>query len=88
MVSRNKQALIAFVFCILFVVTTQAKSALGASLGKSTDLAGVASAKNLQKTVIRDVVLMLNCVFLASGACNSCFADVNCDGALMPADVV
>jgi|GEM_PF-2922094 len=35
-----------------------------------------------------DVVLMLNCVFLASGSCDLCFADVNCSGGLSPADVV
>lgn len=35
-----------------------------------------------------DVVLMLNCVFLASGNCGLCFADVNCSGDLTPADVV
>lgn len=41
-----------------------------------------------------DVVLMLNCVFLANGAgtiggdCNICYADVNCSGDLSPADVV
>ncbi|HLG94119.1 MAG TPA: HYR domain-containing protein, partial [candidate division Zixibacteria bacterium] len=35
-----------------------------------------------------DVVLMLNCVFLAAGNCGLCFADVDCDGQLSPADVV
>jgi hypothetical protein len=35
-----------------------------------------------------DVVLMLNCVFLASGSCDLCFADVNCSGGLSSADVV
>ncbi len=35
-----------------------------------------------------DVVLMLTCVFLASGSCDLCFADVNCSGGLSPADVV
>ncbi len=35
-----------------------------------------------------DVVSMLNCVFLASGSCDLCFADVNCTGDLSPADVV
>ncbi len=35
-----------------------------------------------------DVVLMLNCVFLATGSCDLCFADVNCSGNLSPADVV
>ncbi|MGE5693375.1 MAG: IPT/TIG domain-containing protein, partial [Candidatus Zixiibacteriota bacterium] len=35
-----------------------------------------------------DVVLMLTCVFLASGSCDLCFADVNCSGDLSPADVV
>ncbi len=35
-----------------------------------------------------DVVLMLNCVFLASGNCGLCFADVNCSGDFSPADVV
>ena len=34
-----------------------------------------------------DVVLMLNCVFLASGGCTVC-ADHNCDGNLSPSDVV
>lgn len=35
-----------------------------------------------------DAVLMLNCVFLATGDCDLCFADVNCSGGLSPADVV
>lgn len=35
-----------------------------------------------------DVVLMLNCVFTASGICGVCFTDVNCSGGLSPADVV
>lgn len=35
-----------------------------------------------------DVVLMLNCVFTASGICDICFTDVNCSGNLSPADVV
>ena len=35
-----------------------------------------------------DVVLMLNCVFLATGNCALFFTDLNCDGALSPADVV
>ncbi len=35
-----------------------------------------------------DVVLMLNCVFLATGDCGLCFADVNCSTDLSPADVV
>jgi len=35
-----------------------------------------------------DVVLLLNCVFLASGNCDLCFADANCSGDLSPADVV
>ena len=35
-----------------------------------------------------DVVLMLNCVYLASGSCDLCFADVNCSADLSPADVV
>ena len=35
-----------------------------------------------------DVVLMLNCVFLAQGNCAFCFADLNCSGDLSPADVV
>ncbi len=40
-----------------------------------------------------DVSLMLNCVFLNSGAgtaggdCNPCYADANCSGGLSPADV-
>ncbi|MGH8004393.1 MAG: IPT/TIG domain-containing protein, partial [Limisphaerales bacterium] len=35
-----------------------------------------------------DVVLMLTCVFSATGNCDLCFADVNCSGGLSPADVV
>jgi hypothetical protein len=35
-----------------------------------------------------DVVLMLECVFLATGECDLCFADVNCSGGLSSADVV
>ena len=35
-----------------------------------------------------DVTLELNCAFLGEGDCNLCFADVNCDGILSPADVV
>jgi hypothetical protein len=35
-----------------------------------------------------DVVLMLNCVFLGTGDCEFCYADVNCSGGLSPADVV
>lgn len=35
-----------------------------------------------------DVMLTLNCVFLATGNCSLCFADVNCDGALTSSDVV
>ncbi len=35
-----------------------------------------------------DVVLMLNCVFLQSGNCATCFADANCDGGITPADTV
>lgn len=34
-----------------------------------------------------DVVRMQNCVFSASGNCDLCFADTNCDGALTGADV-
>lgn len=37
---------------------------------------------------LADAVLMLNCVFLNSGNCDPCFADVNCSGDLSPADVV
>ncbi len=33
-----------------------------------------------------DVVLELNCIFLASGSCTQ--ADLNCDGSLSPADVI
>ncbi len=35
-----------------------------------------------------DVTLELNCAFLGEGNCDLCFADVNCDGVLSPADVV
>jgi len=35
-----------------------------------------------------DVVLMLLCVFSASGACDLCYTDVNCSGDLSPTDVV
>ena len=35
-----------------------------------------------------DAVLMLNCVFLASGICDLCFADVNCSSDLTSADAV
>lgn len=35
-----------------------------------------------------DVMLMLNCVFFRTGSCALCFADINCDGALAPADLV
>lgn len=35
-----------------------------------------------------DIVLLLNCIFLASGNCDLCFSDINCSGDLTPADVV
>jgi hypothetical protein len=36
-----------------------------------------------------DVVLMLNCVFLATGSCcDTAIADVNCDGSMTPTDLV
>lgn len=35
-----------------------------------------------------DVVLMLNCVFLATGNCALIFTDLNCDGGLTTADAV
>ena len=35
-----------------------------------------------------DAVLMLNCIFLASGNCDLCFADVNCSSDLTSADAV
>ena len=37
---------------------------------------------------VSDVVLLSNCVFLPSGTCPLCTADVNCDGSLSPLDVV
>ncbi|MGE5692667.1 MAG: integrin alpha [Candidatus Zixiibacteriota bacterium] len=35
-----------------------------------------------------DVILMLNCLFLVSGACDLCISDVNCSGELSLADIV
>lgn len=35
-----------------------------------------------------DLVLLLSCAFLDEGACDICFADVNCDGILTAADTV
>lgn len=35
-----------------------------------------------------DVVLELNCVFLATGDCDFCFTDMNCDASITPSDVV
>lgn len=35
-----------------------------------------------------DAVLLLNCIFLATGSCNVCVADLNCNGQLSPADAV
>lgn len=37
---------------------------------------------------LNDVVLLLNCVFLTTGDCGLCLADVNCSADLSPADVV
>jgi hypothetical protein len=35
-----------------------------------------------------DAVSMLNCVYLGTGNCDLCFADVNCNGTLTSADAV
>lgn len=61
------------------------KRVCGADKGDMNGVGGLSSA---------DVVLMLNCVFLANGAgtlggdCNLCYADMNCVGGLTSADVV
>jgi hypothetical protein len=35
-----------------------------------------------------DAVAMLNCVYLGTGSCDFCFADVNCSGTLTSSDTV